>query len=93
MSVNGLPDNTVRVGMGFTASSAFTSDALPADLAFAHPPLANPVSFPHTFVIEDSGGRLLLQMSTLNLVPEPSAAALAALGLAAAFLPRRRRAA
>jgi hypothetical protein len=93
MSVNGSPDNSVRVGMGFTASSAFTSDALPVDLAFAHPPLANPVAFPHTFVIEDGAGRLLLQMSTLNVVPEPSAAALVALGLAAAFLRRCRNAA
>lgn len=93
MSVNGAPDNTVRVGMAFTTSNAFTSDALPVNFAFANPPLANPVSFPHTFVIEDSGGRLLLQMSTLNVVPEPAAAALAALGLAVVFLRRCRSAA
>jgi hypothetical protein len=91
MSVNGAPDSTVRVSMAFTASSAFSSDALPANLAFANPPLANPVSFPHTFVIEDSGGKLLLQMSTLTAVPEPSGAALVALGLAAGCFRRCRR--
>lgn len=94
MSVNGSPDNTVRVGMAFTASDSygvFTSDALPENLAFANPPLANPVSFSHTVSIVDSGGTMLLQMSTLNMVPEPSVAALAALGLAALCVRRRRR--
>ena len=90
MTVNGSPDGTVRVGMAFTTSNAFTSDALPVHLAFANPPLANPVSFPHTFALEDSGGKLLLQLSTLTVVPEPSAAALASLGVAAGFLRRRR---
>jgi hypothetical protein len=93
MAVNGTPDGTVRVGMGFTTSNAFTSDALPLDFPFAKPPLANPVSFPHTFAITDSGGTLLLQLSTLTVVPEPSAAALAAFGLVAVSLRRRRGAA
>ncbi len=89
MAVNGTPDGTVRVGMAFTASNAFISDALPLDFPFANPPLANPVAFSHTFSITDSGGSLLLQLSTLTVVPEPSAAALAALGLVAASLRRR----
>lgn len=90
MSVNGSPNSTVQVGMAFTSSNAFTSDALPVNLAFANPPLANPVSFSHTFSIVDSGGTLLLNMSTLNVVPEPSTAALAAVRMAVAFARRRR---
>jgi len=91
MSVNGTPDVNVRVAMAFTDSSgtAFASDGLPQNLAFANPPCTNPINFPHTFSIRDSDGTLLLQMNTLNVVPEPPELALLAPGLS--ILCGRRR--
>jgi hypothetical protein len=63
MTVNGSPAPDVEVTLAITDGSgaAFTSDALPAQF-----PLLNITSYPHTFSVQDDGGTLLMQLSTMT---------------------------
>jgi hypothetical protein len=63
MNVNGMPAPDVEVTLAITDGSgaAFTSDALPTRF-----PMLNISSYPHTFSVQDNGGTLLMQLSTMT---------------------------
>lgn len=65
MLLNGQPSPTLSLWIAITDSggAAFTSDAAPAVF-----PFSNMSAYPHTFSVKDSGGTLLLQLSSMTQI-------------------------
>ncbi len=70
ISVDGLANPNAQLLIAFTdgTGNAFSSDALPAVLPFAVPPLSmpSPSFFAHTISLSDENGTLLLQLNDLQ---------------------------
>jgi len=100
MSVDGILDPDVQLGLAFTDGSgdAFSDDSLPDPLPFAVPPLSVPHPtmqsfFPHTFSLSDADGILLFQLNAIRSVPEPGSLVLTLFGVSmlGCYLFRARR--
>lgn len=88
MTVNGSPNADVDLGFSMSQAVFFASDANtnPWPLA-TFPSVTN-----HTFVLEDSNGRILLGITSATVVPEPVTLAIGLPLLMSGCLSRRRMA-
>lgn len=88
MSVNGTPDNSVGLFLAITdnAGDPFSDDSLPSMF-----PMTIPPSLPNTFVLNDEGGNIVLQLTSLNSIPEPGSAFFLSSVVCLTVMRRRRR--